>query len=210
VCEASEKLLRLPGMQPFGQVRYPLPVTRRGELLRKHRGIACHIERLGGDHSRSLVVAVILSGDIQWQPRHDHFRTRQPHQPHSLCQCRAMVPGLERPQHILARRIRSAEEPHIHHAERRQRAPRLNLALGAQRGGLFEAHGVAAAIAARSEDHGHAPVVLVNGPGQVAGHLGLVVGMRDDHQDVGLEAFVGLRRRRRLGQLAGHQPGAHT
>src|SRR5580698_5246193 len=42
-----------------------------------------------------------------------------------------------------------------------------------------------------------------NGFGQKRGHLGFVIGMSDNHQNIGLEALVGRKLRRSLGNLSG-------
>ena len=74
------------------------------------------------------MVVVILSGNIARQPGYDHLGSREAHEPHNLLERVAVMPGFERPQHVLTWRVRRADEPDIHHTKRSKRAAGFDFA----------------------------------------------------------------------------------
>ena len=180
----------MPRTQAFGEIADAASIAWRGDLLRKTRGIARQIESLGSDDSRCLVVVVVFAGDVIRQPCQDHFGTRQSDQAYGFAECGAMIPGLERTEHVLAGRIGTVEKPGVHHAKELERPAALDFPLGAESSSLLVTREITATVAARSIDHGHALVLVEDGFGQIRRDHGLIVGMGDNHQNICLVAVV--------------------
>src|SRR5947209_8181160 len=82
----------LPRTQSFSIVIDVQSVAWCLNLLRKCERMPCKIESLSGEHSRGLMVFVILSNNVVWQESKDDFRARDAHETNHLVQHFAVSP----------------------------------------------------------------------------------------------------------------------
>ncbi len=147
------------------------------------------------------MVAVILADRIVGKPREHDFWAGQPHQPHQFAQRASVIPGGERPQHVLRTGVLSVQEPDVVDAQGCESAAGFDVAHRAEGPGLFVADVVASRIASGAVHDRDAHMAVQHAAGQEAADRSLVVRMGDDQQQVGAVARIrrGGRRRHRGG-----------
>src|SRR5205085_1924415 len=99
-------LLRLPRLQSFQQSL--VHVAGLSDLPGESRWVACKIKGFGGDHTGSLVVAMIFPNEESGKPGDNHTGPRDSNHPNHVLQSLAMMPVRERLQDILAGSITAA------------------------------------------------------------------------------------------------------
>ena len=152
----------------------------------------------GCDHGGRLMIVVIFACDVTRQPRDDHLGPREPDESNNLFENVPVTPCLERPEHVLPGSVGRSDEPDVHYSVRGQRSPSFDLANHTQRRRLFVPGVIAASVPACAVDHSDSFMLIEDGSRKIARDRGLVVGMRDDQQYVGLVAFVWWKESRRL------------
>jgi len=96
-----------------------------------------------------------------------------------------------------------AHEPDVIDTEKGRRPPCFYDPQLSQSGARFIANGIAAAVSVGAVDDCDPPFFDKAGPGKVSSDHDVVVGMRDNQQNVGFIPVVRLEQRRRLWKLGG-------
>ena len=172
----------------------PSALARRGDLLGENQRVAGHVEGLGGDDARGLMIFVIFADYVVWQPREDHFRPRQPNESHDLFERLAVSPDFERMQNVTT----WVSEPFF-----RNQALVMPYEASDCRASISRTSASALALLpdrlrCRRSFHvscTRPPHVcaLARWLRQIGGNFDVIVGMADHEQDVHLVAAVGLR-----------------
>jgi hypothetical protein len=69
-------LFGLPGTKTLGKIHVLIRVSRGGHLFGKRRGISSQIKCFGGQHTRRVMVGVVLSGGEIGEKSEDYRRAR--------------------------------------------------------------------------------------------------------------------------------------
>ena len=143
----------MPGLQSFEQGLVDL--ARLCQLRREHRRVSSTVEGFDRQHTRSLVIPVILADENARKPTEDHVRTREAQDPDYLFQIGAVPPIRERLQHILARRVFSFQEPDVLNAQLSHGMAEFHFAHRAEGNRALPSHVVVAGFAMGQIDGGH-------------------------------------------------------